>query len=323
VFRELSLNPTMIATRATAARASPLASRRRREHSGRAHAAGRDSKQTAVPPSRRRPAVPPPPPSTATPTLATPPPLVAAGATLLTTPPPLVAAAAAGATFGPLLDGIHSSVGLQVYDLYPLDLLGDHLRTSFLVPPLLASFYAVLSSLDAAAEALIGKEETPPPVLAPAGSSVAACYASLACGLALSASLHSLGTVSPAAIAACLALFAAANWRMFDGTKRGLALAVLCAAAAPLAEAQLMARLGAWHYPRADVSVPVLFSDAFSPAGSAPLPPAVGFVSWVPLCYFFYAPSVLLLGRKLRAARREGRRDGEAESVRRKKNETL
>jgi len=227
--------------------------------------------------------------------------------------PPVVVAGAAGAILGPLLDGIHSSVGLQIYDLYPVDILDNHLHTSLLVPPLLASFYVVLSSLDAAAEQTLAEQtpadQTPTPPPPALGNNVAACYASLAAGLALSASLHSVGTAPPAAIAACLALFAAGNWWLFDRSGRGLALALLCALVAPLAEAELMARFGAWHYPRADVSVPVLFSGAFLPAGASPLPPAVGFVSWVPLCYFFYAPSVLLLGRKLRAARRERREE--------------
>lgn len=225
---------------------------------------------------------------------------------------PLAGALVAGGTAGPLLDAIHSSVGLQVYDLLPLDL--GPLHTSALVPPLLAAFYATLTALDAAAERFFeggganADDETtaaaPPAPLA----TVAACYASLAAGLSLSAFLHAR-QVPPAQIALALSVFAAANFAAFDRTRRGAALALLCAVVAPLAEAQLMARFGAWHYPRADVQVPVLFADFLSGGGAGALPPppasaVVGFVSWVPLCYFFYAPSVLLLGRRLRAAER-------------------
>ncbi len=46
---------------------------------------------------------------------------------------------------GPFLDGIHSRVGVLIYDLMPLQLGG--LQTSMLVPPLLASFYVVLGGL--------------------------------------------------------------------------------------------------------------------------------------------------------------------------------
>lgn len=52
-----------------------------------------------------------------------------------------------GAVGGTLLDGVHSRVGLQVYDVLPLTLLGGTLRTSLLVPPLLGAFYAVLGTL--------------------------------------------------------------------------------------------------------------------------------------------------------------------------------
>lgn len=47
---------------------------------------------------------------------------------------------------GPLLDGIHSRVGLLKYDVSPVSLLGLF-PTSLLVPVLLAAFYIVLGSL--------------------------------------------------------------------------------------------------------------------------------------------------------------------------------
>ena len=52
---------------------------------------------------------------------------------------------AAGATFGPLLDGIHGTVHLLNYDLLPLEVGGLH--SSYWVPLLLGSFYMVAGSL--------------------------------------------------------------------------------------------------------------------------------------------------------------------------------
>lgn len=276
-FRQLSAQMALSRAAATGARVattraprpavdttSPTTRARRRTH----NAAARDDGPSS-------PSSPPPSPS----------PAVAS----------LPALALAGATLGPILDGIHSSVGLQVYDLLPVDL--GPLHSSALVPLLLAAFYVVLASLDAALEAFLPSSSPSP--APPPSTPVVACYAALAAGLTLSATLHSQGDIPPPTIAACLALFSAANWWLFDRTPRGLALAVLCAVVAPLAEAQLMARFGSWHYPRADVVVPVLFAGAGGAASS------VGFVSWVPFCYCFYAPSVLQLGRRLRARARE------------------
>ena len=50
-----------------------------------------------------------------------------------------------------------------------------------------------------------------------------------------------------------LAAVGAANWRAFDSTRQGLALAAVCALVAPAAELVIMRWLGLWHYPRPDV----------------------------------------------------------------------
>ena len=53
---------------------------------------------------------------------------------------------AVGATVGPLIDGIHNQALLK-YDLFPLVLDADILKTSYLIPPLLGITYAVLGGI--------------------------------------------------------------------------------------------------------------------------------------------------------------------------------
>ena len=54
-------------------------------------------------------------------------------------------------------------------------------------------------------------------------------------------------------MALILAAVGAANWRAFDNTRQGLALAAVCAIAAPAFELVIMRWQGLWHYPRPDV----------------------------------------------------------------------
>ena len=57
----------------------------------------------------------------------------------------LLSLALTGAGAGTLLDGIHSSVDVLVYDSLPVTIGGLH--TSLWVPPLLGAFYFVLGGL--------------------------------------------------------------------------------------------------------------------------------------------------------------------------------
>ena len=50
-----------------------------------------------------------------------------------------------------------------------------------------------------------------------------------------------------------LAVLGALNWRLADGTRQGLALALACALGAPAFELVLMRWLGLWHYPHPDL----------------------------------------------------------------------
>lgn len=45
----------------------------------------------------------------------------------------------------------------------------------------------------------------------------------------------------------------AGAWAAVDGTRQGLALALVSAAVCPVAEVLLMEVVGLWHYPSADV----------------------------------------------------------------------
>lgn len=170
-------------------------------------------------------------------------------------------------------------VQLQVYDQWPLHLPG--LETSALVPPLLGTFYAALGPLAWAADRALGGDPSTAAARARASSPafVAACYGLCAAGLALSAELYRRGVSYPV-IGAAMAAVCVGGWAAVDGTRQGLALCALSAAAGPAAELVLMAAWNTWHYSRPDV------------AGC--------FVSWVPLCYFFYALLPVNLSRHLR-----------------------
>ena len=86
-------------------------------------------------------------------------------------------------------------------------------------------------------------------------------------------------------ISMALAACAAANYLAFDGTKQGLALALLCALACPASELMLMHIGQLWHYPGAN-----MFTEI----------PHSGIPTWVPWCYFAYTPAVAQLTRFLR-----------------------
>lgn len=86
-------------------------------------------------------------------------------------------------------------------------------------------------------------------------------------------------------IAAILAVCGIVHWQTFDRTRQGLALALLCAIAAPLSELVIINVFGLWQYPHPDVF------------GTGGVP------SWVACCYFFYTPAVGNLARLLGKSR--------------------
>eukprot|EP00873_Tetraselmis_striata_P046664 jgi/Tetstr1/466928/TSEL_011382.t1 len=187
----------------------------------------------------------------------------------------------AGATLGPLLDGIHGTVQLLHYDTLPVNLGGLH--SSLVVPPLLGAFYAVVGALTNLADTLL--QESDPATRdclqrCQSPGQVALSIGIVAALLELSALLYKSG-LPYGTLSVVLAAGGAAHWAALDRTRQGLALCALCAVAAPLNELLIINWLGWWQYGAPDVLG------------------AGGFPSWVPWCYFFYTPSVLSLARWL------------------------
>eukprot|EP00887_Chlorella_sp_A99_P006284 scaffold3.g6284.t1 len=188
-----------------------------------------------------------------------------------------------GATTGTFLDGIHSRVGLLVYDVMPLQL--GSLHTSACVPPLLALFYVVLGGLCCWTDTrmgLAGDGATHAALRRSSLSMMALSFGALAATLAVSSLLYERHA-SVAQISVCLMAISGLNYLVFDGTKQGLGIATLCALVAPLCELLLLQIFGLWHYPEA---------NAFLSVGG-------GMPSWVVFCYFVYCPAVLTLSRYL------------------------
>ncbi|GLC71905.1 hypothetical protein PLESTF_001179400 [Pleodorina starrii] len=188
-----------------------------------------------------------------------------------------------------------------VYDTAPIVLGG--LKTSLAVPPLLALFYVVLGSLHPLMDNLNPSPETTA-VRSRCNDVgfVALAFGVLAALLQLSATLYDnvsarvyntydmhdmkdCGGVPYWQIHLILGSAALLNWRLFDGTRQGILLALLCGLGAPAAELLLLQVVPLWHYPRADL-------------GGA-------FVSWVFWCYFFYTPALGGLARYLWSTMRE------------------
>ncbi|GLI59784.1 hypothetical protein VaNZ11_001747 [Volvox africanus] len=193
-----------------------------------------------------------------------------------------------GAITGTLLDGIHSRMGLQVYDTAPIVLGG--LKTSLVVPPLLAAFYIVLGSLHPIMDNLNPSQATSAIRSRCLNLGfVALAFGVLAVLLQLSATLYEKG-VPYWQIHLVLGSAALLNWRLFDGTRQGILLAFLCGFGAPAVEVLMLQVVPLWHYPRADL------------AGVC--------VSWVFWCYFFYTPALGSLARYTWSTMKEAERFG-------------
>uniref|UniRef100_A0A0E0JGF5 Uncharacterized protein n=1 Tax=Oryza punctata TaxID=4537 RepID=A0A0E0JGF5_ORYPU len=215
---------------------------------------------------------------------------------------PAVAAALFGAGFllGPLLDGIHSRVGLQAYHNGAVDI--GPLHTHILVPPLLGAFYSTVGMLQlflderVSPAAAAGSKATGSPqktaaslVFVQSSSSVRILTTAdsllrfLALFIEVSAEMYRAGV--PSNVEAYV-LFAGAElaWLALDGTWLGFAVACLVGTACPLAEIPLIKLFNCWSYPNADVQ---LLGE--------------GLVSWTTTCYFVYTPFLVNLARCVKA----------------------
>mmetsp|Transcript_6854 Transcript_6854/g.41797 ORF Transcript_6854/g.41797 Transcript_6854/m.41797 type:complete len:253 (-) Transcript_6854:2210-2968(-) len=180
----------------------------------------------------------------------------------------------AGAVIGPLLDCIHTSVGLLEYDLATVHV--GPLKSSAAVPILLAVYYVVLGLVHLQLPLLLKKLDASH-VKPSNATTVIGSLLILALMLEISSILfdNNVGLLETYIVLCSLCV---ANWYTFDRRPWTLGLGFLVALLAPVSEVVLMKLFNLWHYPQGDISI----------AGET-------FPSWVFFCYFFYTPFVTLL----------------------------
>ncbi|BBN01565.1 hypothetical protein MPTK1_2g08430 [Marchantia polymorpha subsp. ruderalis] len=191
-----------------------------------------------------------------------------------------------GFLLGPPLDGLHSRVQLQIYDVAAVDILG--LKTSLWVPPLLGVFYAVVGLIQLALDRSLAPRDTIPKADL---RKVITSFLTLSLLLELSAEMYKAGV--PYNIEAYI-LFGLAelNWLLLENTWWGFALACFVGVVCPLAEIPILKLFDLWHYPKANLSI-------FG----------VGVITWVVCCYFFYTPFIGNLARWLSQELKKGSSD--------------
>jgi hypothetical protein len=205
-----------------------------------------------------------------------------------------------GFFLGPAIDAIHNQVLLN-YQVFPVAIttVFGVAKTSMIVPPLLATAYALLGGvLPDITRRLVGSATFTPPFHLSTAQSALLAVCTTAAIVRVSGSLASAGSAAGPLPFALLCAMALAQWRALDGSAASLALAAAAAILGPIAETPFMAA-GAWAYAHPD----------YWPLAPLGLGPAAG-AGWAGLssltgpCYFAVTTDAIALGRWLADAQR-------------------